>query len=73
MKNEPSEIKSNNINDAIVNCLIWNLYEPLQTHKINISNTRERKEAAQKRLRGNPSGNWVISIFSGQKPCTRII
>ena len=24
-------------------------------------------------LRQNPSGNWVILIFSGQKPCTRII
>ena len=24
-------------------------------------------------LRQNQSGNWVISIFSGQKPCTRII
>ena len=24
-------------------------------------------------LRRNPSGNWVILIFSGQKPCTRII
>ena len=24
-------------------------------------------------LRWNPSGNWVISIVSGQKPCTRII
>ena len=24
-------------------------------------------------LRRKPSGNWVISIFSGQKPCTRII
>ena len=24
-------------------------------------------------LRQNPSGNWVISIFSGQKPCTRRI
>ena len=26
-----------------------------------------------KTLRRNPSGNWVISVFSGQKPCTRII
>ena len=26
-----------------------------------------------KGLRGNPSGNWVILIFSRQKPCTRII
>ena len=24
-------------------------------------------------LRWNPPGNWVIVIFSGQKPCTRII
>ena len=24
-------------------------------------------------LRQNPPGNWVISIFNGQKPCTRII
>ena len=24
-------------------------------------------------LRRNPSGNWVILIFSGPKPCTRII
>ena len=24
-------------------------------------------------LRWNPLGNWVISTFSGQKPCTRII
>ena len=24
-------------------------------------------------LRRNPLGNWVILIFSGQKPCTRII
>ena len=24
-------------------------------------------------LRRNPSGNWVILIFSGNKPCTRII
>ena len=24
-------------------------------------------------LRQNPSGNWEISIFSGKKPCTRII
>ena len=24
-------------------------------------------------LRQNPPGNWVISICSGQKPCTRII
>ena len=24
-------------------------------------------------LRPNPSGKWVIVIFSGQKPCTRII
>ena len=31
------------------------------THKLNL-----------KHLRRNPSGNWVISIFSGQKPCTRI-
>ena len=26
-----------------------------------------------KRVRRNPSGIWVILIFSGQKPCTRII
>ena len=26
-----------------------------------------------KNLRRNPSGNWVILIFSGQKFCTRII
>ena len=24
-------------------------------------------------LRWNPPGNWIILIFSGQKPCTRII
>ena len=24
-------------------------------------------------VRRKPSGNWVISIFSGQKPCTRIV
>ena len=24
-------------------------------------------------LRQNQSGNWLMSIFSGQKPCTRII
>ena len=23
-------------------------------------------------LRQNPSGNWVILIFSGQKPCTHL-
>ena len=27
----------------------------------------------EKFLRRNPSGNWVILIFSGQKPCARII
>ena len=26
-----------------------------------------------KTLRWNPSGKWVILIFSGRKPCTRII
>ena len=39
-KNVRFDIKSNNINEAIVNCLIWNLNELLQTHKINIQ-TRE--------------------------------
>ena len=29
--------------------------------------------AQGKILRQNPPGNWVILIFSGQKPCTRII
>ena len=27
----------------------------------------------KKTLRRNPPGNWVILIFSGQKPCNRII
>ena len=27
----------------------------------------------EKRLRRNPPGNWVVSIFRGQKPCTKII
>ena len=25
------------------------------------------------KLRLNPSGNWVILILNGQKPCTRIL
>ena len=31
------------------------------------------KDVRQEKLRRNPSGNWVILIFSGQKPCTRMI
>ena len=31
------------------------------------------KRWKERKLKWNPSGNWVILIFSGQKPCTRII
>ena len=31
------------------------------------------KRWKERKLKRNPSGNWVILIFSGQKPCTRII
>ena len=31
------------------------------------------KKGSKEDLRQNPLGNWVILIFSGKKPCTRII
>ena len=31
------------------------------------------RDEEQRMLRRNPAGNWVILIFSGENPCTRII
>ena len=39
----------------------------------NISKIRHSSFPFLRILRWNPSGNWVILIFSGKKPCTRIV
>ena len=61
--------------------VVWNgktkhtcLTAPLITLSVNcINGTKVRLVTNWRTLRRNPLENWVILIFRGQKPCTRII
>ena len=61
--------------------VVWNgktkhtsLTGPLITLSVNcINGIKVRLITNWRTLRRNPRGNWVILIFRGQKPCTRII
>ena len=46
------------------------LEETINQYHVQSEKNLEGKKSFKKR---NPSGNWVILIFSGQKLCTRII
>ena len=67
-------VKRKSLSDFLASSSSWknaNIEKPALN--INLTRYALRLTIFRDTLRRNPPGNWVILIFSGQKPCIRII